>query len=74
MHRLRDVTLGPLATLSMKLVRRVDGVTTTDTFHGGLAADRRSLLGSYERRFEEGVHDQREEGRWQVTAQGAPSR
>ena len=74
MHRLRDVTLGPLATLSMKLVRRVDGVTTTDTFHGGLAADRRSLLGSYERRFEEGVHDQREEGRWQVTAQGAPPR
>lgn len=63
------VALGPLATVTLTLVHREGALTTTDTFHGALSADRRTLHGSHERRLREGAHESREDDRtWHVTA------
>lgn len=68
----QKVLLGELATLTLTLVQRAGGVTTTDTFHGALSADRRVLFGSHEKRYREGMQEQKVDGSWQVTAATPP--
>jgi serine/threonine protein kinase len=62
-----SVELGALATLTMFRMQKVQGVATRETFYGALSADRRTISGSHEKIYREGVHEQKLESRWQVS-------
>jgi hypothetical protein len=62
-----SVELGALATLTMFRMQKVQGVATRETFYGALSADRRTISGSHEKVYREGVHEQKLESSWQVS-------